>query len=110
MINQYIVLKEIARGSHGKVKQVLDKDSPKKKLYAMKVIKRDKLLKRRISMHKTAFDDIELEIAIMKKLNHPNVVKLVEVMDDPSCSKLYLVMELLSGGSVMQLMNKRRKS
>ena len=45
MINQYIVLKEIARGSHGKVKQVLDKDSPKKKLYAMKVIKRDKLLK-----------------------------------------------------------------
>lgn len=70
VINQYIVLKEIARGSHGKVKQVLDKDSPKKKLYAMKIIKRDRLLKHRMSRDKTAFDDIEREVAIMKKLSH----------------------------------------
>lgn len=30
------------------------------------------------------------EIAILKKLDHPNVVKLVEVLDDPSEDNLYL--------------------
>lgn len=28
-------------------------------------------------------DDIKREIAIMKKVNHPNVLQLYEVMDDP---------------------------
>ena len=30
------------------------------------------------------------EIAIMKKLDHPNVVKLVEVVDDPEEDNLYM--------------------
>ena len=30
------------------------------------------------------------EIAIMKKLDHPNVVKLVEVLDDPEDDQLYM--------------------
>ena len=30
------------------------------------------------------------EIAILKKLDHPNVVKLVEVLDDPEEDNLYL--------------------
>lgn len=30
------------------------------------------------------------EIAIMKKLNHENVVKLVEVLDDPKGDGLYM--------------------
>lgn len=30
------------------------------------------------------------EIAIMKKLNHENVVKLVEVLDDPKGDSLYM--------------------
>ncbi len=28
--------------------------------------------------------EIKKEIAILKKLDHPNVVKLVEVLDDPN--------------------------
>lgn len=82
------------------MKKVLDKDSPTKKIYAMKIIKRAKLMKTRLSKDKTAFDNVEREVAIMKKLQHPNVVRLIEVMDDPKCEKLYLVMELLAGGSV----------
>lgn len=35
------------------------------------------------------------EIAVLKKLDHPNVVKLVEVLDDPAEDHLYLVFELL---------------
>ena len=30
------------------------------------------------------------EIAIMKKLDHPNVVKLTEVLDDPEDDNLYM--------------------
>lgn len=30
------------------------------------------------------------EVAILKKLDHPNVVKLVEVLDDPAEDSLYL--------------------
>ena len=30
------------------------------------------------------------EIAILKKLDHPNVVKLVEVLDDPDEDNLYM--------------------
>ena len=69
-------------------------------MFAMKVIKRAKLKKRRLSIYKTAFDNIEREVAIMKKLQHPHIVRLLEIMDDPGCSKLYLVMELMSGGSL----------
>merc|ERR1711863_108312 len=35
------------------------------------------------------------EIAIMKKLDHPNVCKLHEVLDDPEDDNLYMVCELL---------------
>lgn len=35
-------------------------------------------------------DRVHREIAVLKKLDHPNVVKLVEVLDDPAQDNLYL--------------------
>jgi len=35
-------------------------------------------------------DNIGREIAILKKLDHPNVVKLIEVLDDPNEDELIL--------------------
>jgi calcium/calmodulin-dependent protein kinase kinase 2 len=46
---------------------------------------------------------IKEEIAIMKKLNHPNLVSLVEVLDDPEEDSLYMVMEMCKKGVVMQV-------
>ncbi|KAF2490521.1 kinase-like protein [Lophium mytilinum] len=46
---------------------------------------------------------IKEEIAIMKKLDHPNVVSLVEVLDDPEEDSLYMVMEMCKKGVVMQV-------
>lgn len=39
----------------------------------------------------------------MKKLNHPNLVSLVEVLDDPSEDSLYMVMEMCKKGVVMKV-------
>jgi [calcium/calmodulin-dependent protein kinase] kinase len=46
---------------------------------------------------------IKEEIAIMKKLNHPNLVRLVEVLDDPEEDSLYMVLELCQKGVVMKV-------
>ena len=36
-----------------------------------------------VTEENNAFELIKEEIAIMKKLNHPNLVTLIEVLDDP---------------------------
>eukprot|EP00163_Fabomonas_tropica_P022294 TRINITY_DN3888_c1_g1_i4.p1 TRINITY_DN3888_c1_g1~~TRINITY_DN3888_c1_g1_i4.p1 ORF type:complete len:366 (-),score=73.76 TRINITY_DN3888_c1_g1_i4:216-1313(-) len=50
------------------------------------------------------------EIAIMKKLNHRNVVNLKEVLDDPEDEKLYLVLDYIDGGCVQQEEDRRLKT
>jgi len=37
-----------------------------------------------------AFETVKREIAVLKKLNHKNVLKLYEVIDDPNQEKIYL--------------------
>ena len=57
---------------------------------------------------KTALEDVEREIAIMKKIRHPNIVQLHELIDDPEKDTLYLVIEYLPKGQVMIWNNKRK--
>lgn len=42
-------------------------------------------------------EELVKEIAILKKLRHPNIVQLVEVIDDPRADNLLLVMEYVEG-------------
>lgn len=51
---------------------------------------------------------VQREIAIMKKLVHPNVVQLVEVIDAPLDSSLYMVMEYVERGAVMSCIDLKR--
>ena len=39
----------------------------------------------------------------MKKLNHPNLVSLLEVLDDPTEDSLYMVLEMCKKGVVMKV-------
>jgi len=39
----------------------------------------------------------------MKKLNHPNLVQLIEVLDDPEEDSLYMVLEMCRKGVVMNV-------
>ena len=43
-------------------------------------------------------NELNTEIAILKKLTHPNIVQLIEVMNDPKHDTVYMVFELLELG------------
>jgi len=98
-INQYIVKKELGRGSFGKVKLAMDTKIHRD--FAIKIVNKAKLKKKVFAKDKTAYTQIQTEIAIMMKMKHPNIVELHEVIDSPDEDKLYLVMELIESGAVM---------
>ena len=97
-LNEYRIDREIGRGAYG---TVLKARKPKQPEVAIKVAKRSAL--KRIRHGKgTALDSALREIAVMKRLSHPNVVQLIEVIDDPARDELYLVMELVTGGTLAE--------
>lgn len=58
-------------------------------LQAIKIV--DKTTRRRLGRSQLSNEQkIRREIAIMKKCIHPNVVRLIEVIDDPNARKIYL--------------------
>ncbi|ORZ04556.1 kinase-like domain-containing protein [Lobosporangium transversale] len=97
MINKYMVVRELGRGVHGKVK--LCRDTITNEFCAIKIV--DKTTRRRLGRSQFSNEQkIRREIAIMKKCIHPNVVRLIEVIDDPTARKIYLVLEYMEGGEV----------
>ena len=44
---------------------------------------------------------VKNEITIMKLMNHKNIVKLVEALEDDASEKVYLIMEFCSKGAIM---------
>lgn len=43
----------------------------------------------------------------MKKLHHPNIVEIYEVINDEKDQFIYIVMEYLSGGSILSQQNSK---
>ncbi|KAJ8368369.1 hypothetical protein SKAU_G00083970 [Synaphobranchus kaupii] len=117
-LNQYKLKNEIGKGSYGVVKLAYNEDDDK--YYAMKVVSKKKMMKqygfpRRPPPRgaRTAqgdqvkvlgpLDRVYQEIAILKKLDHLNIVRLVEVLDDPADDKLHMAFELMQKGPVMEV-------
>jgi [calcium/calmodulin-dependent protein kinase] kinase len=75
----------------------------------MKIISKDFRRKKKGAGSETYFEDIRREIAIMKKLLHPNVLQLYEVLDDPKVNKLYLVLEYMKRGDLYKVLSDRQK-
>lgn len=77
-------------------------DNQTKELVAIKIIPR--FSKRRRLGKVTALsqqDKTKREIAILKKIRHPNVVALLEIIDDPELQKIYMVLEYVSPGEIV---------
>ena len=99
-LNEYRIGREIGRGAYGTVlKARKPKQASRTYEVAIKVAKRS-ALKRIRHGNGTVLDSALREIAVMKRLSHPNVVRLIEVIDDPARDELYLVMELVTGGTL----------
>ena len=52
---------------------------------------------------------LRAEMAAMRRLDHPNIVKLLEVFDDAANLELTLILELCKGGSVAERMKKENR-
>ncbi|URD97421.1 hypothetical protein MUK42_28268 [Musa troglodytarum] len=76
MVNEYIRECKIGSGSYGKV--VLYRSIKDGKQYAIKIFHKSHLLKLRVAPSETAMTDVFREVAIMKMLDHPNIVNLIE--------------------------------
>ncbi|XP_024464737.1 serine/threonine-protein kinase GRIK2 isoform X2 [Populus trichocarpa] len=95
MINEYVRQYKIGAGSYGKV--VLYQSSIDGNLCAIKAFHKSHLLKLRVAPSETAMTDVLREVQIMKMLDHPNIVNLIEVIDDPNTDHFYMVLEYVDG-------------
>jgi len=117
-LNQYKLQGVVGQGSYGIVKLAYNLEDDTN--YAMKILSKKKLRKKAgifgraapnrkgiggkiVKKAENPLDKVYREIAIMKKLDHPNVVKLVEVVDDPEEDNLYMVFELLKRGELLEV-------
>jgi SNF1-activating kinase 1 len=96
-INDYEILGEIGRGEHGKVK--LGRRIGEETNVAIKIVPRYSK-RRRLGKLGAPEDETKREVAVLKKARHPNVVSLLEVIDDPGKNKVYLVLEFVEHGEI----------
>jgi [calcium/calmodulin-dependent protein kinase] kinase len=77
-----------------------------KKAYAMKIVNKKKLNHSINFSKKKSYSFVETEIAILKKLDHPNVLTLYEIIDDPNIEKLYIITDFIKNGNLSERMQK----
>lgn len=99
IINQYEVIEELGRGVHGKVKLARNLETGDN--VAIKIIPRFSKKRRLGKVTASPQDKTKREIAILKKIRHPNVVALLEIIDDPEFKKIYMVLEHVELGEVI---------
>eukprot|EP01062_Namystynia_karyoxenos_P079043 TRINITY_DN825_c0_g1_i1.p1 TRINITY_DN825_c0_g1~~TRINITY_DN825_c0_g1_i1.p1 ORF type:complete len:490 (+),score=236.57 TRINITY_DN825_c0_g1_i1:127-1470(+) len=89
-LEDFEVLAVVGKGSFGKVKKVRKKDTGD--IYALKAMQKDVIMRENLTEHTKA------EKNILSMINHPFIVRLHFAFQD--ATKLYLVLDFLSGGEV----------
>jgi len=98
-LEDFKILKLLGQGSFGKVFLVEYKEN--NKLYAMKVLIKEKIFKARQVRH------AKTEREILEKLNNPFIVKLSFAFQ--SFTKLYFITEFVQGGELYQQIKLKEK-
>lgn len=106
MVNGYEVLGKIGQGAFSKVEFCRKRASGE--LFALKAMKKSTLRRSKMGWgpRNNALASVQREIAIMRSLEHPNVVTLHEVIDDSCRDRIYLVLEYVDCGPILR----RRRS
>ncbi|KAI7162090.1 kinase-like protein [Hortaea werneckii] len=99
LINHYEIVDELGRGTHGKVKLGRDLQTDNTHV-AIKIVERYSKRRKLGKLVSAAEDKVKKEVAILKKARHPNIVALLEVIDDPTRKKVYIVLEWVERGEI----------
>lgn len=91
-VNDYLLVDTIGQGKQGIVYKAFKLTDNTQKPYAIKKIK----IKTKIGEARDAMT----EISIMKSLNHPNIVKLHEIIKDND--HIYIIMDFINNGVLME--------
>ncbi|KAI9283156.1 kinase-like domain-containing protein [Sporodiniella umbellata] len=94
-IGDYIVGKTLGKGASGRVKLGVHRYTGEQ--IAIKIISKSHL-----ATNPAIEKAVRREIAIMKLIHHPNVMSLMDVIDDPHSSDLYLLLEYVEGGELFE--------
>uniref|UniRef100_A0A672Z2C9 Serine/threonine-protein kinase DCLK2 n=1 Tax=Sphaeramia orbicularis TaxID=375764 RepID=A0A672Z2C9_9TELE len=94
---KYKVGKVIGDGNFAVVKECVERSTGKE--FALKIIDKAKCTGKEHL--------IENEVAVLRKVKHPNIIMLIEEVDTPS--ELYLVMELVKGGDLFDAITSSAK-
>lgn len=97
-MNQYLFERELGKGKFSSVH--LCKDLQKDIYFAVKKMNRRNLLKKPFGKGRNAYDCIKEELKVLERLEHPNIIWLHEIIDDPKRDHIYLVTEYHSKGSL----------
>lgn len=89
-VGDYYLGRTLGEGTYAKVK--FGQHAVTGAKVAIKVIEKKRIVQEALDKH------IKREIAIMKALNHPNIVNMMDVM--ASRERIYVVMELVPGGEL----------
>ncbi|OEL38325.1 CBL-interacting protein kinase 1 [Dichanthelium oligosanthes] len=95
LLGAYELGRTVGEGNFGKVKQARHRVTGAH--FAVKILDRARVLSQRFD------DQIRREIATLKLLRHPNVVRLHEVA--ASRTKIYMVLEFVNGGELFDRIN-----
>ncbi|KAK1420400.1 hypothetical protein QVD17_21960 [Tagetes erecta] len=98
LLRRYEIGQVLGHGSFGKV--YVARNIKTNELVAIKVIDKEKILKDGLISH------IKREISILRRVRHPNIVQLFEVM--ATKTKIFFVMEYVKGGELFSKVAKGR--
>ncbi|CAJ1940697.1 unnamed protein product [Sphenostylis stenocarpa] len=98
-LGKYELGRTLGEGNFGKVKFAKNTDSGQP--FAVKIIDKNKII------HLNITNQIKREIATLKLLRHPNVVRLYEVL--ASKTKIYMVLEYVNGGELFETIASKGK-
>ena len=98
-LENYTFIKTIGEGTFGKVKLAIHKLTQEK--VAIKILEKKKI------NNEKDLERIKKEIKYLKMLNHPNIVKIYEIIENEN--NFYISMEYVSGGELFNYIVKNKR-
>eukprot|EP01004_Peranema_trichophorum_P003045 NODE_2059_length_1702_cov_66.735909_g1762_i0.p1 GENE.NODE_2059_length_1702_cov_66.735909_g1762_i0~~NODE_2059_length_1702_cov_66.735909_g1762_i0.p1 ORF type:complete len:478 (+),score=93.26 NODE_2059_length_1702_cov_66.735909_g1762_i0:84-1517(+) len=89
-IGRYTLLECLGQGTFAKVKKAVDRNTGEH--FAVKIMDKKKIIGEGLE------PQLKREVSIMLNLNHPNIVKIIEVLQ--SEHNVYMVLEFVQGGEL----------